>query len=303
MTKERMEKIRFWYGIFLSLFTVVIGILFIAQTWSIFRAASEAPYTAERISKHFQEIAIPVWLWVAAACGDLVWSIVDSLFIEPKKGRLAAQVDLKMAISRVKKRMPAGGAYLPRVEGIERKHAIYRGKISGIFGGAVCLLAVFTILLLTDVLYLPVIKAHFFAAHDGVVDRITQTAVLAIVGLGLLSVATWLKEKDRKEEHKEYLAVLVAVKKESGKTIEDGGEREEVEEKKESIFDKLRAPFKRIRERMEISESTKKKCTLGLRIGLGVLGVLCIGIGIYNGGMQDVLLKAINICTQCIGLG
>ncbi len=303
MTKERMEKIRFWYGNFLSLFTAVVGILFIAQTWSIYRAEAEAPYTAERISEHFKAIAIPVWIWVAAAFAELVLSLVDSCITQPK-GRLVAQADLKKTISRVKKRITAGGGYLPRVEETERKHAMYRSTVGGIFGGAACLLAVFAILLLTDVLYVPIVKAHFFAAHDGVVDRITQTAILAIVGLGLLSVATWLNERDRKAEHKEYLALLVALKKESGKAIEEGSERKEFAPRRASVFDVVRAPFKAIKERIDgVLEETKKKWVLGVRIGLGVLGVLFIGLGIYNGGMQDVLLKAINICTQCIGLG
>ena len=25
--------------------------------------------------------------------------------------------------------------------------------------------------------------------------------------------------------------------------------------------------------------------------------------GVLNGGMRDVLVKAVNICTECIGLG
>ncbi len=28
-----------------------------------------------------------------------------------------------------------------------------------------------------------------------------------------------------------------------------------------------------------------------------------IALGVLNGGMRDVLIKAINICTECIGLG
>ncbi len=38
----------------------------------------------------------------------------------------------------------------------------------------------------------------------------------------------------------------------------------------------------------------------GAVLGLGILFVL---LGIFNGGMQDVLVKAVNICTECIGLG
>ena len=35
---------------------------------------------------------------------------------------------------------------------------------------------------------------------------------------------------------------------------------------------------------------------------IAVAFVLII-VGVCNGGMKDVLLKGINICTQCIGLG
>ncbi|MBR5230930.1 MAG: hypothetical protein IKW00_01635 [Clostridia bacterium] len=33
------------------------------------------------------------------------------------------------------------------------------------------------------------------------------------------------------------------------------------------------------------------------------LAVLLIVLGILNGGLWDVLVKAVNICTECIGLG
>ena len=39
------------------------------------------------------------------------------------------------------------------------------------------------------------------------------------------------------------------------------------------------------------------------RISVFVLGVLFIVLGMMNGGARDVLIKAINICTECIGLG
>ena len=39
------------------------------------------------------------------------------------------------------------------------------------------------------------------------------------------------------------------------------------------------------------------------RIVILCLGVLFIILGVMNGGSRDVLVKAINICTECIGLG
>ena len=47
----------------------------------------------------------------------------------------------------------------------------------------------------------------------------------------------------------------------------------------------------------------KTKLLLGLRVLLLVVGVALVIVGILNGGMADVLGKAINICTECIGLG
>ena len=40
-----------------------------------------------------------------------------------------------------------------------------------------------------------------------------------------------------------------------------------------------------------------------LRATLLVAAIALIVAGILNGGMRDVLYKAKNICTECIGLG
>ena len=45
------------------------------------------------------------------------------------------------------------------------------------------------------------------------------------------------------------------------------------------------------------------KIIMGIRIALLALALVLIVAGIFNGGMADVLSKAINICTECIGLG
>lgn len=43
--------------------------------------------------------------------------------------------------------------------------------------------------------------------------------------------------------------------------------------------------------------------TRAVRIALYGVAVALVVAGILNGGMYDVLVKAINICTECIGLG
>ncbi|MBO5776665.1 MAG: thioredoxin [Clostridia bacterium] len=39
------------------------------------------------------------------------------------------------------------------------------------------------------------------------------------------------------------------------------------------------------------------------RIIVAVVAVTFIALGAVNGGMADVLGKAVRICTECIGLG
>lgn len=45
------------------------------------------------------------------------------------------------------------------------------------------------------------------------------------------------------------------------------------------------------------------KLLLGARLTVLVVALTFTVIGIFNGGMADVLQKAVNICTECIGLG
>ena len=33
------------------------------------------------------------------------------------------------------------------------------------------------------------------------------------------------------------------------------------------------------------------------------VGAVLVGLGIANGGAHDVLVKAVRICSECIGLG
>ena len=40
-----------------------------------------------------------------------------------------------------------------------------------------------------------------------------------------------------------------------------------------------------------------------IRVIIAAAAVALIVLGVMNGGMFDVLVKAINICTECIGLG
>lgn len=52
-----------------------------------------------------------------------------------------------------------------------------------------------------------------------------------------------------------------------------------------------------------ITHSLSKRATAYVRLFLCIVSIALIVLGICNGGLFDVLVKAINICTECIGLG
>ncbi|MGN1370641.1 MAG: CD1871A family CXXC motif-containing protein [Aristaeellaceae bacterium] len=55
--------------------------------------------------------------------------------------------------------------------------------------------------------------------------------------------------------------------------------------------------------RLTPKQAANARTTRILRTVLYVAALAMVAAGILNGGMRDVLVKAINICTECIGLG
>ena len=51
------------------------------------------------------------------------------------------------------------------------------------------------------------------------------------------------------------------------------------------------------------AKENSEKILLGIRLTILVLALTFIVIGSFNGGISNVLQKAVNICTECIGLG
>lgn len=53
----------------------------------------------------------------------------------------------------------------------------------------------------------------------------------------------------------------------------------------------------------EILSKKKKMIKLICQLCIVVIAVVFIVVGVFNGGAEDTLQKAVNICTECIGLG
>lgn len=316
MAKEKGATLRFVYGIFFSLLSVFVGALFIKQVWSIYHSAPQSPYTVESISLHFNQIALPVWLWLAAVVGNILLSF---LFPEREK-RPKAYRDTALALSRVKSALSLEGEALAKAEIEGRKHQSFRKVVYVVCTFIMLTLAAVCFCALVGVAYLPIIKKEFFAAHDGLVDKLVQCAVLSVLALAAGCVAAELIACSRDKERKAYLQIKAeALKPQEEKSkwngfiqkfvnlLCSGDKRAEkaLSQEIENVLTQPVAPIKESKIKKE-KKACKKGKTTGVwlaRIVIFALAIVLLFIGVQNGGMKEMFLKAINICTQCIGLG
>ena len=79
--------------------------------------------------------------------------------------------------------------------------------------------------------------------------------------------------------------------------------------RKRYILRETEAAQARLKEEREVGFKPEPKAAprtgsaVALQIAMIALAIVLIIVGVFNGSARDVLYKAINICTECVGLG
>ncbi len=290
MTKEKQEKLRTVYGFVFALFTLLVGGLMIMQTWRLYRSTPNSPYTAKNISKYFGQIAPCVWLWLIALAGNIGLSVA----FPQAEPRPKAYVDLKKSLTRLEKRLPTDEQSLAEIAPLKKQREVDDIGRTVCYVTLICVVLFVSFAILLDIFYLPIIEIEFFAAHNGAVDRLVQASVLTLFGLSMAALSVELMERGRKKTQKAYLEIIKKAKTE-GRVQPQVTSKEEVPAKQKP---KLLIWWENL-----YTGEKREKSMLITRIVVASVALILVIVGICNGGMKDVLLKAVNICTQCIGLG
>lgn len=270
MKEKTCKSVRLSYGIIFSVFTVVVGALFIWQALSLYFApvppdfqGTYHPFTRELVEKALSKIDLFFWLWIALIIvGFVLWEV----FPVKQKTRKNCP-DLQYA--RVLKKFPSGSP-----EGMEGDYARVRQTQKVIFALKVAAWALFGIAAIYGIVYLCIPENFPKVDKTGEVIEMAKH-VFPCIFAGLIMVcgaAIYEKYAVKK--------VLPLTQK-----IARGAKPEN----KKSF-----AP---------LSFLQNKWVILGVRIFLGALAVALIIWGALNGNARAVFIKAINICTECIGLG
>ncbi len=267
---------RLSYGIIFGAFTVVVGALFIWQVLTVYLTGiapgyeGAHPFTRERVVEALSKIALFFWLWIA---GIIVGFVLWEVFPVPAKTRKICP-DLQFA--RLNKRMPKTAPV-----GLEGEFGQVAQSKKVIFALKCAAWGMFAIAAVYGIIYL-CIPSNFTGgakAKEIVVPEILQMVkhVFPCIFAGLLVVCgAGIYEKFTV---KKILPLVQKITK-GQKPVENNG-----------ILAKVNAVI------------DNKWVVMGIRIALGVIALALIIWGILNGSMREVFIKAINICTECIGLG
>lgn len=272
MTMTKSEKIRLYYGIFLGVLTAVIGALFIISAADIYFSGPNGAgknYTREIVGEKLSNLLIPVCFWIAAIVAGFVLSVVY-----PNTNRVSVRRDARDTMKRLSRRMPQEGdpVCYDKYRRAERTRiAVY------IVCAIVCLFSA-----VVSGIYL--FNAAHFPAENLNAEVLKMLAnVLPWVAVAFVT-CIGVSVYNRISSQKELPLMKRLIASGKGSPL---AEPSAFERKKSAVSNFLGL----------------KQTKLALRLAALALGVTFVIVGIYNGGAGDVLRKAINICTECIGLG
>lgn len=280
MQEKTCKTVRLCYGIALSLMTAVTGALFIWQTLDIYLSGGSRPFTREIVLERLNRIAPAFWIWVVmVAVGFIIWEVFAVSY------KRAPLKDDCYALRRLKKRVTqkVGESGLASLKAVKRGELI--NLIVKLCAAALCLAGV-----AYGIAYLA--TASNFPKTDVNGEMLNMAAHLApcvfAALLILCGVTLYLSLSAKKQLP--HVKQIIA----SAKADEKNGVEAVYVTGNTAVAD-LYGRWKAL--------SNHKYFILGVRIAIAVFAVTFIILGIVNGNMRAILIKAINICTECIGLG
>lgn len=286
MTINERKKLQKIYGIKLGILSIIAGLLLIIQTQRIYHREllpSEQIYTVEIVTQYLSQIASVLILWVVAVIAFCVFC----QFCPSDDKKLVGTFSQRKKLNRLKAKIP---------EDKKSASLIKAEKVNTVII-AICILYGMVALVFVCICFLDksnyITDSNEFNPTRDMLNMLPQFLPWLGVFFLLASAVSIYLDYSAKKEMKEVMRLIVLCTKDNT-LIKQG----KYEKKLPNFVQKLKDKLSFLQ-----NEKVKKYTLLGARIALPVIGVTLFIIGIFNGGLSDVLKKAIVICTECIGLG
>lgn len=267
MTKEKQKLIHLIYGIALSITVVIAAICLILECYGIYKSDS---FSRENVAAAFSGTAVPVYLCLAFVVGGFILN----LFLPLEKKKTTPGGDVVFLLESLKSRADCSGCSEETaltLNRLRKTRAIH--KIITVALLTICS-AVFLVYALDP--------GNF---HQSDINSSMIKAVLilclCLVSPFLYAIFTAYHCRLSIKKETEILKAIIS----SGETTGNNS----------FVKDSMAAA-----EEKENEYKTIKTIVLWALIAAGVALIV---YGAMQGGTADVLTKAKNICTECIGLG
>lgn len=274
--ERELRRTQTAYTIFLGILTLAVGLLFLLTLADIYTTGADASgdmYSYAGVGERLLGLLAPVAVWIVAVIGGF---IVTDVYPRPEKRR---RPDLETSYRRLRSRIPAG-------EGEEFARERNRVRVCERVRIAAWLIA-----LGMGILSAVMCAVYLFDASRYVYGDIGLNGVVIAL---LKHIAPWVGAA--------FFACLMAL------VVQAVCARAALPRVKRLIVLGKGLPLEgpspwEKRAAAVRSALGSKWSILAFRLALIAVGVLFVVIGALNGGAWDVLVKAVNICTECIGLG
>ncbi len=265
------SKLRLAFTLMLAILTVLVAVVFIGEIADLYYSSlgtGGPAYTPDALRENLIAPFVFLFLWVGVAIAAYV---IFEVYPAPKSR--ASSKDNSRTLALLRGRIPEHGSSAEFIEA--------RSNINGMRRVRVCVWSAAIVVCVAGAIYVFVYlidPAHYHpnALHDDAMNLVRH-------------VISWTA------------ASLVACFVAAG--VEAYSVRRELDFAKIALKtgDKSTLPVPRVSR--PVSKKTRTALLWTVRAAVAVVAVSFIIAGVGNGGADSVLVKAINICTECIGLG
>lgn len=282
MTSEKKRRVRRIYGYVLAGLCLFCGILLILACLNLYFSGGETPYSRERVWETFLSILIPVALCVLGILGGAAVTVLCPLADEKLTTDARASDRLRAANERLVQRTAHALFDEPTAKDLAKER---RSRQIAVAAAAL----VSTLAAVPPLFYL-LDLSHFpnAALNSEVLSALVLVLPCTAVALAACTAASCLNAASLARENE-----LLRAAAQGGASVANEREEAADEPKATSLFFRLSA----------LARRNESRLILLARCAVGALGIAFVLLGIAGGSMNDVLEKAVRICTECIGLG
>ena len=250
-----------------SVLTLTVGVLFIAACCYL-NGLGQSPFTYENIASVFAAIAVPVFVTLAV----IVIGFIFNLVFPAAEPRVRAERDVRAILHRLRSQRDESALSTADAVAVNKERRLRRGLLAAN-------IALFVVGILLGVIIGAIIPfseviRDVKVDYNGLTVRAVLVLAAFLLPARLLAVVRVFTDERSMERE---LSLVRSLPTRDPKTPDNP----------------TPCYFK----------AHERELLLGVRIALVGVAVVYIILGIGNGGMADVLEKAIKICTECIGLG